>query len=61
MRTAIRVGDVADNAILRQARRAGRTLIVIGVSKRSRDTLVFGTLANALLERAEQSVVFLAS
>ena len=61
IRTVVRVADAADNAILRQARRAGQTLIVLGVTKRPSDTLIFGTLANALLERAEQSVVFLAS
>jgi len=33
---------------------------VLGVAKRP-GSLIFGTLANALLERAEQSVLFLAS
>jgi nucleotide-binding universal stress UspA family protein len=61
IRTVVRVADAADNAILRQARRAGQTLIILGVTKRPSDTLIFGTLANALLERAEQSIVFLAS
>ena len=60
IRTAVRVADAADIAILRQARRAGQTLIVLGVAKRP-GSLIFGTLANALLERAEQSVLFLAS
>jgi nucleotide-binding universal stress UspA family protein len=61
IRTAVRVADAPDTAILRQARRAGQTLIVLGVTKRPGNTLIFGTLANALLERAEQSVLFLAS
>ena len=61
IRTVVRVADAADTAILRQARRAGHTLIVLGATKRQSDTLIFGTLANALLERAEQSVLFLAS
>jgi Kef-type K+ transport system membrane component KefB/nucleotide-binding universal stress UspA family protein len=61
IRTVVRVADAADQAILRQARRAGQTLIVLGATKRQTDTLIFGTLANALLEGAEQSVLFLAS
>ena len=61
IRTVVRVADAPDNAILRQARRAGHTLIVLGATKRQSDTLIFGTLANALLERAEQSVMFLGS
>jgi Kef-type K+ transport system membrane component KefB/nucleotide-binding universal stress UspA family protein len=61
IRTVVRVADAADNAILRQARRAGHTLIVLGATKRQTDTLIFGTLANALLEGTEQSVLFLAS
>jgi nucleotide-binding universal stress UspA family protein len=61
IRTVVRVADAADTAILRQARRAGQTLIVLGATKRQSDTLIFGTLANALLEGADQSVLFLAS
>jgi Kef-type K+ transport system membrane component KefB/nucleotide-binding universal stress UspA family protein len=61
VRTAVRVDDDPDNAILRHARRSGQTLIVLGVAKRPSNTLVFGTLANTLLEHAEQSIVFLAS
>ena len=61
VRSVIRVADAPHNAILRQARRTGQTLIVLGVTKRPSDTLVFGTLANALLEQAETSVIFLAS
>ncbi|MFI4994421.1 MAG: cation:proton antiporter [Hyphomicrobiales bacterium] len=61
IRTVVRVADAADTAILRQARRAGQTLIVLGVTKRPSDTLIFGSLANALLEHAEPSLVFLAS
>ena len=60
-RTVVRVADAADAAILRQARRAGHTLIVLGATKRQSDTLIFGTLANALLENAEPSLLFLAS
>jgi Kef-type K+ transport system membrane component KefB/nucleotide-binding universal stress UspA family protein len=60
-RTVVRVADAADSAILRQAHRAGHTLVVLGATKRQSDTLIFGTLANALLEGAEQSVLFLAN
>jgi Kef-type K+ transport system membrane component KefB/nucleotide-binding universal stress UspA family protein len=60
VRTVVRVADAPDHAILRQARRAGQTLIILGVTKRPSDALVFGTLANALLEKAEPSLVFLA-
>jgi nucleotide-binding universal stress UspA family protein len=55
------VADAPHTAILRQARRTGATLIVLGVTKRPSDTMIFGMLANALLEHAEPSVVFLAS
>ncbi|MBV9136234.1 MAG: cation:proton antiporter [Hyphomicrobiales bacterium] len=61
IRTVVRVADAAPDAILRQARRAGHTLIVVGATKRQSDTLIFGMLANELLERAEQSVLFLGS
>jgi len=61
VRTVIRVADATDEAILRQARRGRRTLIVLGVSKRSSGNLIFGPLANTLLESSEQSLVFVAS
>jgi Kef-type K+ transport system membrane component KefB/nucleotide-binding universal stress UspA family protein len=61
IRSVVRVADAPHHAILRQARRTGQTLIVLGVTKRPSDTLVFGTLANALLEQAEPSLAFVAS
>ncbi len=61
LRTRVRIADAPAEAILRQMRRAVHTLVVLGVSQRPSDTVPFGSTANSLLERSEQTMVFVAS
>ena len=61
VRTKLRVSEAAEEAILRQVRRALHTLIVMGVSERPSEAMLFGSTANAILEGSEQSVIFLAA
>jgi nucleotide-binding universal stress UspA family protein len=61
IRTAVRVNLTAEDAVLRQARLGGHNLIVMGVTRRSGETLVFGTVATAVLEASERSILFVAS
>jgi nucleotide-binding universal stress UspA family protein len=49
------------DAILREAERAHSTLIVLGVSVRSSEALLFGETANQLLEKSRRSLLFVAS
>lgn len=61
IRTAVRVNLTAEDAILRQARLGGHNLIVMGVTRRPGETLVFGTVATAVLEASDRSILFVAS
>jgi nucleotide-binding universal stress UspA family protein len=61
LRTAMRVDLAAEDAILRQARLGGHNLIVMGVTRRPGEALLFGNVAAALLESAERSILFVAS
>ena len=61
IRTAVRVNIAAEDAILRQARLGNHNLIVMGVSRRSGDTLSFGNVAASVLESAERSLVFVST
>jgi nucleotide-binding universal stress UspA family protein len=61
MSTATRRNDTAEEAILREARRGGYDLIVMGVNRRPGETLYFGRVAAAVMARAEFSVLFVAS
>jgi nucleotide-binding universal stress UspA family protein len=61
LRTAMRTDDTPEAAILREARAHRHNLIVIGVSRRPGDTLFFGNLAEALLERSDRSLLFVSS
>jgi len=61
LRTAMRTDDAPEAAILREARAHRHNLIVIGVSRRPGDTLFFGNLAEALLERSDRSLLFVSS
>jgi nucleotide-binding universal stress UspA family protein len=61
LRTAMRVDDSPEAAILREARLRRHNLIVIGVSRRPGDTLFFGNLAEALLEQSDHSLLFVSS
>jgi nucleotide-binding universal stress UspA family protein len=61
IRTAVRVNLTAEDAILRQARLGGHNLVVMGVTRRPGETLVFGTVATAVLEASDRSILFVAS
>ena len=61
LRTRVRIADAPAEAILRQTRRAVHTLVVLGVSQRPSDTVPFGSTADSLLERSEQTMIFVAS
>jgi nucleotide-binding universal stress UspA family protein len=61
MRTAVKTDVAAEDAILRQAGASRQTLIVMGVNRRSGDTLFFGNVAAAVLERSSRSIMFVSS
>jgi nucleotide-binding universal stress UspA family protein len=48
-------------AILREAESEGATLIVLGVTLRPSEALLFGETANRLLEASSRSLLFVAS
>ncbi|WP_245572738.1 cation:proton antiporter [Lichenihabitans psoromatis] len=55
----VRQASDKDAAILGQARRAGDTVIVLGVSMRPSDRVLFGALADSLLEGSQHSLLLL--
>ena len=61
VRTKIRIADVPSAAILDEADNAGDTLIVVGVSIRPSEALLFGNTADQLLEASRRSLLFVAS
>ena len=61
LRTAVRIDLAAEDAILRQARLGGYNLIVMGVTRRPGEALLFGNVATAILESSERSILFVAS
>ncbi len=61
IKIATRTNDAPDAAILREARRGGYDLIVMGVSRRPGERLFFGNVAQSLLENEEFSILFVAS
>jgi nucleotide-binding universal stress UspA family protein len=61
IRTAVRASMAADEAIVKEATRRKHNLIVMGVGRRPGEKLNFGDTAAVLLEKAEQSLVFVAS
>ena len=61
IRTAMQVDVAADEAILKEAKRRGFDLIVLGVSRRPGDTLFFGNTALAVLDNSDIPVLFVAS
>jgi nucleotide-binding universal stress UspA family protein len=56
--TALRVDVAPDEAILREAARGKYDLIVMGVNRRSGETLFFGNVASAVLAKSSASVLF---
>lgn len=61
LKTAVRENTAADQAILQYARSGRFDLIVMGVSRRSGEKLFFGNTAQAVLEKAQCSVLLLAA
>jgi K+:H+ antiporter len=61
VRTALRVDPAVEEAILREAKRGRYDLVVLGVTRRPGDTLFFGNMAAALLERCDTAILFVAS
>jgi nucleotide-binding universal stress UspA family protein len=61
MRTALKRSAAPIDAILREAGSTRHTLIVMGVNRRPGDTLFFGDLAAAILERSSRSILFVSS
>jgi nucleotide-binding universal stress UspA family protein len=61
VRTALRVDVAAEDAILKEASRGGYDLIVLGVSRRPGETLFFGNMAAAVLERCDTAILFVAT
>jgi Kef-type K+ transport system membrane component KefB/nucleotide-binding universal stress UspA family protein len=58
LHTAVRSGVAPENAILREARLGHHTLVVMGVRRRAQEALSFGDVADAVLESADRSVLF---
>ena len=61
VKTAFRVNTAPEEAILGEVVRGRHNLIVMGVDRRPSETLFFGKVAAALLERAEASILFVSS
>jgi Kef-type K+ transport system membrane component KefB/nucleotide-binding universal stress UspA family protein len=61
MRTAMKRSAEPIDAILREASASRHTLIVMGVNRRPGDTLFFGDLAAAILDRSSRSILFVSS
>jgi Kef-type K+ transport system membrane component KefB/nucleotide-binding universal stress UspA family protein len=61
LRTALRVDVAPEDAILKEAKRGNYDLIVLGVGRRPGETLFFGNMAAALLERCDTAILFVAS
>jgi Kef-type K+ transport system membrane component KefB/nucleotide-binding universal stress UspA family protein len=61
MRTAVKTDAAVANAILRHAGASRYTLIVMGVNRRPGETLYFGDVPAAILERSPRSILFVSS
>jgi len=61
VRTAVRTGTEAADAILRQLKAGRHNLVVMGVSARSGPTLFFGAVPAAVLAQSDRSVLFVSS
>ena len=59
--TKARVGVAAEDAILHESRLGGHDLIVMGVARRPGVALVFGQVADTVLDACERSIVFVAN
>jgi nucleotide-binding universal stress UspA family protein len=61
IKTAVATDIAPDKAIVTAAKRGRNDLIVMGVSRRTADTLDIGDTAAAVLENADSSLLFVAS
>jgi Kef-type K+ transport system membrane component KefB/nucleotide-binding universal stress UspA family protein len=61
MRTAVKRSTSVADAVLREASASRHTLIIMGVNRRPGDTLFFGDVAAAILERSARSILFVSS
>jgi Kef-type K+ transport system membrane component KefB/nucleotide-binding universal stress UspA family protein len=61
IKTAVAASVSPDKAIVTAAKRSGHDLIVMGVSRRTGETLDFGDTAAAVMETAERSILFVAT
>ena len=61
LRTALRIDVAAEDAIVKETDRGGYDLIVLGVSRRPGETLFFGNMAAAVLERCNMAILFVAT
>ena len=61
VRTAVRTEKAAGEAIRREAARRKHNVIVLGAGRRPGEKLFFGDTATALLEKSQQSLVFVVS
>jgi Kef-type K+ transport system membrane component KefB/nucleotide-binding universal stress UspA family protein len=61
LRTAVHSDVAPEEAIMKEAARRKHNLIVMGVGRRPGEKLFFGDTAAALLEKTEQSLLFVAS
>jgi Kef-type K+ transport system membrane component KefB len=61
IKTAVRSGRAAADAILAEVGRSSDKLIVMGVARPSRDPLFFGEIAAAVLEKSPASILLVAS
>jgi Kef-type K+ transport system membrane component KefB/nucleotide-binding universal stress UspA family protein len=59
--TAVRANIAAEKAILKELSRKQYNLVVIGAGRRPGEKLFFGDTAEALLEKSERSLLFVAS
>jgi len=61
IRTEVRADIAPDEAIIKEAKRGGCNLIVMGVGRRPGETLFFGDTAAAVLEKSPASILFVSS
>jgi Kef-type K+ transport system membrane component KefB/nucleotide-binding universal stress UspA family protein len=61
IRTAVRSDIAPDEAVLAEAKRGRHNLIIMGVGRRSGDTLFFGETASSIFEHSPDSIVFVVS
>jgi len=61
IKTTVRADVAADEAIVKEMHRRRCNLVVLGVGRRPGDRLFFGDTAASLLEKADRSLLFVAS